>query len=77
MFHRRSPQRVVNVIGARISGVNDIALARNADHRRRQINEIAADPGRTAITVVDDDNFASIWRAPVAAQQASAVRSWG
>src|SRR5512144_283002 len=75
MCHRRGPQRLVDVIGARISGVNDVALARNADHRRRQIDEIAADPRRAAITVVDDDNFASIRRAPVAAQQAAALVS--
>src|SRR5215510_2224607 len=70
MVYGRGPQGIVDIARAGILGLHNVALARNADYRRRQSHEIAAHGRRAAVTVVDDDDLASVRPPPIAAQQA-------
>ena len=65
-FHRGRDQRVVDQFGRSVVGFDDVAVARDCDHRRRQCDEEAADrAGRDRSTsaaaraVVDQDNLAA------------------
>src|SRR6202012_1853141 len=68
-FHRWRLHGVVNQVGRRVRGIDDIAIVGNADHRRRQVDIEAADRTRIAIAVVDDDDLAALPIAPDPAQQ--------
>src|SRR5262249_29395107 len=72
-FYWRGPERIVDVIGPRKLSVNDVAFSRDADDRWRKVDKIAADPRRTGIPVVDDDDLAPIRCMPIAAQQPPAI----
>src|SRR6516162_6189378 len=69
VVHRRGPQRVIDVVGPRIFVFNDVALARDTDDRRRQIDEIAKWVRWSAVAIVDDNDLASVRHAAVTVQK--------
>src|SRR6201999_3944108 len=68
-FHRWRLHGVVNQVGRRVLGIDDIAIVGNADHRRRQVDIEAADRTRIAIADVDDDDLAALLIPPDPAHQ--------
>src|ERR1700704_4815691 len=58
-LHRRRHHGVVEQLRRRALGLDDIAIVRNPEHRRRQIDVEAANPARAAIAVVDNDDLAA------------------
>src|SRR6185312_17344407 len=71
---RRRDQRLVDPGARRLPVFNDIALARNTDHRRRQADdkrEVSARP----IAVVDQHDFAAIDEARAAYQPPALVEA--
>src|SRR5262249_43798824 len=69
VVHRPGPQRVIDVVGLRIFVLNDVALPRDTDHRRRQIDEIAKWVRWSAIAIVDDNDLAPVRHAAVTVQK--------
>src|SRR6476646_3636491 len=73
VLHRRGPERVVDIVGLRTLRLNDVALSRDPDYRRRQIDEKAKRARWSAIAIVDDHDLAPIRGPPVAAQKPTAL----
>src|SRR5262249_16294732 len=70
-FDRRLGQNGVDVGRGRAFRLEDVALARDADHRWRQVDVETRHVAIRAQRVVDDDHLASIRIASQAAQQAA------
>src|SRR5258705_8086220 len=68
-LHRRRDHGFVDQFGRRGLGLDDIAIARNQEDRRRQIDIETADRARIAVAVVDDDDLAAALVATDSAQQ--------
>src|SRR6185312_5918427 len=66
-LHRRRDQRLIDAFGRRAVEFDDVAVARNVDARRRQIEEHPA--VRTEAAVVDDHDIAPIAITPQAADE--------
>src|SRR5882672_6784256 len=60
---------VVDQFRRRALGLDDIAIVRNPEHRRRQIDVEAANSARAAIAVVDNDDLAAPFIPANSAQQ--------
>src|SRR5229473_2169669 len=75
--HRWGLHGLVDHIRRRNVGFDDVAVERNADDRRRQVDIEAADRARIAIAVVDDDDLAALAVPPDPAQQLTVAADHG
>src|SRR5258706_291904 len=75
--HRRSQHGVVDQFRRRVLGFDNVAIVRNADYRRRQVDVETADRARIAIAIVDDDDLAASLVAANPAQQLAVAANDG
>src|SRR5437016_10885252 len=75
--HRWGLHGLVDHIRRRNVGFDDVAVERNADDRRRQVDIEAADRARIPIAVVDDDDLAALAVPPDPAQQLAVTADHG
>src|SRR6516164_347908 len=69
IVHWRGPERVIDVVGPCIFVFNDVALARDTDDRRRQIDEIAKWVRWSAVAIVDDNDLTPVRHTAVTVQK--------
>src|ERR1035437_4341235 len=70
-LHRGGDYRLIDQLGRRVFCLDDVAVGRNEQYRRRQVHVEAANRPRALEAVVDNDDLAAALIAADTAQQPS------